>query len=627
MNCVDSLYSKINAWDRIGVTSTVREWIVSGVPLIFKQCCVLPTFHIRNHKFTNQEVIFIKQEISSLLDSGAVEQCNYKPVCVSPLLCVPKKTGGFRLVTNLFELNNYSHAPKFQYENINCVGEVIQPGNHLVTLDLKNGFFHVKVALEFRDYLGFQFQGKCYRWAVCPFGLNSSPYYFNKILRCVTTFLKENEIRHVLYVDDILILSQPAVIVDHRDFVLQTLDELGFLVNFEKCSLIPESRCDFIGYIVDSCGPGDLPWLFMQTTKIKKLKKDIKRCILKGYVQARCLAKICGQAIAMSRAVLPGKLKLRYIYSLLATKSSWTDILSLTPESTEQLLWWLEHIDDWNGSPLVTNPVEVQIWTDSSDTGWGCVLNDKEGSGVWDSDIACEHINFKELLTILYALLCFRDDLQHKSVRILCDNMTAVAYVRNMGGPILKLTDLAESIWAFALQNNISLQVLHVPGLDNCHADYLSRLSQQYEWQLNPALFAYIDRLWGPHTVDRFASLATAQLPTYNSRYLDPMTAGVDALSQTNWEQENNFVNAPFRLLNQILRTIVHQKAWATIIAPYWPNQAWCQKLLDLQVDPPLRIKMSNRTILRAGPQTEPLKNRRWKLYAWRVYGGINSLV
>ena len=139
--------------------------------------------------------------------------------------------------------------------------------------------------------------------------------------------------------------------------------------------------------------------------------------------------------------------------------------------------------------------------------------------------------------------------------------MTAVAYVRNMGGPILKLTDLAESIWAFALQNNISLQVLHVPGLDNCHADYLSRLSQQYEWQLNPALFAYIDRLWGPHTVDRFASLATAQLPTYNSSYLDPMTAGVDALSQTNWEHENNFVNAPFRLLNQILRTIVHQKA------------------------------------------------------------------
>lgn len=624
MSC---LLDGITAWDNIAVSPTVREWIIQGVPLILKEIGVAPSFYLHNQRFNKEEFNFIQNELQSLLQSGAIEKCNYRPLCVSPLICVPKKTGGFRLVTNLFELNKYIHAPKFQYENIGSVSDVIEPQDHMVTLDLKNGFFHVKVAKGYRDYLGFQFQGLFYRWSVCPFGLNSSPYYFNKILRSVTAFLRENGIRHILYVDDILILAQPANIVDHRDFVLQTFEELGFSINYEKCCLDPGSRCSFIGYIIDSNGPDNLPWLFMQPGKIKKLKKDIKRCLLKGRVQARCLAKICGQAIAMSKAVLPGKLKLRFIYALLATKSSWSDILYLTPRAEEQLNWWLVHLDDWNGSPLLQKHVEAQVWTDSSDTGWGCVLNDKDGSGTWDSDIACEHINFKELLTILYALICFQDDLRNKTVRFFCDNTTAVAYVRNMGGPIAKLSELAESIWAFALKNNILLQVLHVPGLDNCHADRLSRLSQQYEWQLNPALFGYIDRLWGPHTVDRFASLATAQLPVYNSRYLDPMTAGVDALSQPNWGKENNYVNAPFRLLNRVIQTIVHHKAYATVIAPYWPNQSWCQKLINLLISPPLRIKISRWTILQAGHLAEPLKNKRWKLYAWRVYGGKNSLV
>jgi len=625
----DSLAQSICAWDRIGVTPTIREWIINGIPIEFKPDFRLPRFNKKdyNQKFRRDEFNFLQQEIHSLLESGVIEKCAYKPTWVSPLKCVPKKNGGFRLVTNLFELNQYIIAPKFQYENVNSIGDIILPSDQLATLDLKNGFFHVKVHEQYRDYLGFRFQNNYYRWAVCPFGMSSSPYYFNKILRAVTTFFRENSIRHVLYVDDILILAQDSLINEHISFVIQSLEELGFCINYEKCSLIPETRCDYIGYEINSLGPGGTPWLSIQPAKIRKLKKDIRRCLFKGCIQARFLAKICGQAIVMSKAVLPGKLKLRYLYALLATKKSWSDILNLTDKAVSQLNWWLEHLDSWNGSPLTKRSVDGQIWTDSSDTGWGCVYNDKEGSGVWDSDISKEHINYKELLTILYALLCFKEFLHDKTICLLCDNMTAVAYVRNMGGPISKLSELAESIWAVALKNNMYLQILHVPGLENCHADRLSRLSQKYEWQLNPKLFEYIDSLWGPHTVDRFASLSTAQVARYNSRYLDPMTSGVDALSQTDWEGENNFVNAPFRMLSQIVRVIVQQKALVTVIAPYWPNQPWCQKLVDLSISPPIRIRISRWSILQAGALAEPLKNKHWKLYAWRVFGGRSCLI
>ena len=64
----------------------------------------------------------------------------------------------------------------------------------------------------------------------------------------------------------------------------------------------------------------------------------------------------------------------------------------------------------------------------------------------------------------------------------------------------------------------------------------------------------------GQH-VDRFADANNHLLPTYNSLFFDPTTSGVDALAQQNLGSENNFVNAPFALIPQVLKII------ATIIA------------------------------------------------------------
>ena len=95
----------------------------------------------------------------------------------------------------------------------------------------------------------YTFQGSYYHWTVCPSGLNSSPFYFNKILCLVTTFLRQQGIIVVLYVDDFLVTAQPSLIVDHRSFVIQTLGEVGFMINFDKCRLIPSNLAEFIGFI------------------------------------------------------------------------------------------------------------------------------------------------------------------------------------------------------------------------------------------------------------------------------------------------------------------------------------------------------------------------------------------
>ena len=147
----------------------------------------------------------------------------------------------------------------------------------------------------------------------------------------------------------------------------------------------------------------------------------------------------------------------------------------------------------------------------------------------------------------------------------------------------------------------------------------------KYEWKIHSKLFKMLDRKWGRHTIDRFASLLNHKTPLYNSRFKDPRSYGIDALAQDDWGIHNNWVNAPFRLLDQVVEVISRQQAVATVIAPAWRGQNWYQKLIAMSVDRPFRLPRNS--LILQNPVTgtpEPLKNPKWRLYAWRIYGGKN---
>ena len=172
-----------------------------------------------------------------------------------------------------------------------------------------------------------------------------------------------------------------------------------------------------------------------------------------------------------------------------------------------------------------------------------------------------------------------------QQVQVLSDNVTTVAMINGMGGSSVQLDMVARSIQIEAMEANITLSAKYLAGTLNWRADYLSRGRSTYEWRLHPNLFRLIDRIWGPHHIDRFASITSTQIPVYDSLYWDPQTSGVDALSQTNWGTMNNFVNPPFALIPRILNIIREQKAVATLIAPEWVGQPWYQQLTGMLTD------------------------------------------
>ena len=126
--------------------------------------------------------------------------------------------------------------------------------------------------------------------------------------------------------------------------------------------------------------------------------------------------------------------------------------------------------------------------------------------------------------------------------------------------------------------NNISLTVEYIRSEANVWADQLSRELDTEDWRLNPAVFLALEKEFGPHTVDRFASVTSAQLARYNSRWRDPYSEGVDSL-HLDWRGENNYVNPPWTLLPQVAQKLSETPVPCTVVCPYWVGAPWFQQL------------------------------------------------
>lgn len=614
-----TLSKHIDKWKDIGTPTVTLDWLSNGVKLPFREEPEACAFS--NHKLTERQRVFVSTELTKLCESGCISEVNYKPHCVVPIGCVPKKKNKLRLIVDLRYVNSFTEPQKFRYEDLSTLSEIIKPGDHMISIDLKDSFHHIPVNEESSEYIGIEFENKYYIWNVLPFGYKLSPFFFCKTMRSVIQYLREKGLRIIIYMDDMILLSDKDSIAEEAEFVQKTLIDLGFHINYDKSSLEPKTWCEFLGFIVDSCGVNGKPILKVPKHKIKKIRKDITRALAKPNIRARQLARLAGQCIAVCRAIFPGKLKLRSVYRLLKSRASWDSNLTWSEDCVNDLKWWIDALHSWNGQVILNGQIQGQIETDASQTGWGAKFVDMEASGVWDTRTSYKSSNFRELLTILLALKSFRHVIKNKHIQILSDNITAIAYLNHMGGPGKDLTQLAQVIWAECLENNIMITARHLPGKNNIAADRLSRLNDKSEWRLHPQIFDMLDVMWGPHTVDRFSSFVTTHLPFYNTRYLDPYSSGVDALAQTDWNQHNNFVNPPFRLLSNVIKTIVCQKAVATVVAPWWPAQPFFHRLQQLSVTPPVKLPPPIKICQKVNRLPEPVRNRSWRLYAWRICG------
>ena len=164
-----------------------------------------------------------------------------------------------------------------------------------------------------------------------------------------------------------------------------------------------------------------------------------------------------------------------------AVKKSWQDKLIIDKATAADLEWWLGALSGWNGRAFKRLKQNiVQVTTDASGSiGWGgtIVNTEHKAQGFWDKHTFSLSSNAKELLAILLTLKSFLHMLKNKTVQILSDSVTAVAFINFQGGTIQSLDTIAKNIWDLAIRNCITIQAKHLAGKLNKESDRLSRLA------------------------------------------------------------------------------------------------------------------------------------------------------
>ena len=387
-----------------------------------------------------------------------------------------------------------------------------------------------------------------FQFQALPFGVATAPLEFTRIVKEVKLIAQARNLRIHQYLDDWLLRSptKDQCLKDSGKLV-KLVQELGWLINFQKSKLVPTQNLDFLGYHFDL----QRGLVFPTQKKLDRLKVQTVSIRKSLVLTPRKLMSLIGTLASLEKTVPLGRLHMRpfqwYLRSHWKFPQSLDKSIPVTRNFLNYLKWWEDLQNLMAGAPLHPHVHNTLVFTDASQKGWGAHLNQIVLSGLWSNKEAQLHINVLELKAVLLALKGFQEHLQGQSVLICSDNSTVVSYLNKEGGThSIEMCTLIWRILAFTNSRRIQIRARHVPGSLNVIADSLSRRDKviQTEWSLHQQIFNQICKVWHTPMVDLFATHLNYKLPIYVYPVPDRKAWKIDALNIC-WEGLDGYVFCP----------------------------------------------------------------------------------
>jgi len=583
-------------WKLITNDKYILEIVSVGLKLEFIEGVDMPSCKPYTIKYSLEEAAILDREIEKLLVKKVIRKCDQQESdFFSSVFLRPKKNGEHRMILNLKKFNSFINTKHFKMETIQQVIDMIKEGVWMASVDLKDAYYTVPIYKDHQKFLKF-FKDTPYQFTSLPNGYGPAMRAFTKLLKPPFAILRNYGFLSVVYVDDSYLQGNTyEACLKNVIETVKVLDNLGFTIHIEKSVLTPTQSITFLGFVFDSVAMT----MTLCTDKKIKILEICKNLSLDKSFTIRQIAVVLGNLTASMEAVPYGKLFYRHIekekiIALRKYKGNFEAKLKLSAKAKLQLKWWQNNIDKSFRS-LRPLPVDKIIYTDASSKGWGAHLGDTETGGMWKPLESENHINYLELLAILFGLKALIKNFEVLHIRIMSDNTTAVAYINNMGGiKSMGCNAIAFEIWSWARVRNIWLSAAHIPGVANVIADSNSRIfSHSSEWSINKDIFNTITNYLGKPDIDLFATRLNNKTINFISWKPDPEALAVDAFT-INWDSQYNYCFPPFSLVSKVLSKLGEMKdSNAILVVPFWKTQPWYPVLVSMLTSHPIIIGSS----------------------------------
>ena len=452
---------------------------------------------------------------------------------ISKFFLTPKSDGNYRFILNLQEFNKFVVVEHFKLEDIRTAINMLQEGDYMCCIDLKDAYFMISVACEYRKYLRFAFKNRLFQFTSLPFGLGSCPYTYTKIMKPLQAWARRQGIRVTNYLDDFLIFGRSfQECLRFTEAIRKMLIELGFIINLEKSDFVPKTSCKFLGVIIDSVN------MTIELTYQKKL--NIKTTVDKMIINKKCtfeeLMTLVGKLVAACPAVSSGWLYYKQLERLKYLQGPAQDcdrkkVIQLPEVALKDLYWWQSNILIAK-SKIRKFTFDKEIFSDASLSGWGATCNTMKENGFWTQAESSCHINYLELLAAFNALKAFANQDNDCQILIRIDNLVAISYINKMGGiKYPHLHDVAHKIWEWCNKKQIWIFAEYIASKEN-PADKESRITNiDTEWELAKFAFEAIILEFGIPEIDLFATKINKKCSKFCSWQRDPEALVINAFT------------------------------------------------------------------------------------------------
>lgn len=579
----------------------------------------------------------MEAELERWLANGFVRRLHGSEIasarCVSPAF-VSHVRSKPRLVIDLRDVNELLEDKPFKYESLPEFIASLVPDDHLVSWDIKDAYHHLFVHPSDYPYLVFTINAAYYQIITMPFGLSIAPWAWTKVMRPVLAHLRSLGFTLIGYVDDHG-AAPPGPRPSTRSsaaagfrLVARLMDRLGLHLHPEKGDREGTQSLELLGFVIHTA----LNRVYITEKRRAKVAGAAMALLASAsnhrrFVRLKPLQRMAGLAVSTMLAIPEARLYTRSLYDdLRPAMDGQSDRIDrrLSHQSIRDLRFWASLAPTPSvGRRLWAPPSVGTLHTDASDTGWGGGLHvdgaRRSARGLFTATEGNLHINVKEVLAVRLSLLSFAAFLpQGCTVELFCDSKVALHVIEALSSRSAPLLAELRRLHALLRERDVTLLAEWLPTAENGWADALSREEDRTNWTLERPFFTALEALYGPHDVDRFATMNNTQLTRYNSRHYDPGTEAVNALEQ-DWSLDNNWANPPFGVIPLVLQLLAAQSASATVIAPVWTAQPWWQPALD-QANEVVYLPRS--AGIQHGAMAPTSDHPHWRVCALRFTGG-----
>ena len=208
-------------------------------------------FKERFRRIAPHKVEEVRQHIQEMLDGGAI-QPSQSPWCTAVVL-VQKKDGTLMFCIDFRQLNARTKKDSYPIPKCPDTVESLVGARYFSTMDLKSGFWQVKVSEESRQYTAFTVGSMgVYKFLHMPYGLCNTPAIFQHLMQnCLGTL---NLSFAMVYLDDVIVYSEmPEDPLTRLQAVFDRFTHHRLKLKPSKCHFFKE-EISYLGHEISAKG-------------------------------------------------------------------------------------------------------------------------------------------------------------------------------------------------------------------------------------------------------------------------------------------------------------------------------------------------------------------------------------